>query len=88
MHSLKYAATLQYTQPHNPHPHLLQVVEKAGHTFGRTTDMTCVACTVMMHKRVHFSDLNRIKLEAAKLGFLAQSLGLLWKDVTSVRSHA
>ncbi|KIL67398.1 hypothetical protein M378DRAFT_74086 [Amanita muscaria Koide BX008] len=38
MHSFKYAATLQNTLPHNPHPLLLRVDKKAGHGAGKSTE--------------------------------------------------
>ncbi|KAH8092485.1 peptidase S9, prolyl oligopeptidase, partial [Cristinia sonorae] len=38
LHSFKFAATLQYTLPHNPYPLLLRVDKKAGHGAGKSTD--------------------------------------------------
>ncbi|KAF8351067.1 prolyl oligopeptidase [Amanita rubescens] len=61
MHSFKYAATLQYTSSHNPHPLLLRVDKKAGHGAGKSTE-------------------KRLQEAADKWGFVAQSMGLQWKD--------
>jgi len=38
MHSFKYAAELQHTAPHNPHPLLIRIDKKAGHGAGKSTD--------------------------------------------------
>jgi len=60
MHSFKYAATLQHTLSHNPHPLLLRVDKKAGHGSGKSTE-------------------KRIQEAADKWGFVAQSMGLVWR---------
>ncbi|PCH41552.1 hypothetical protein WOLCODRAFT_89370 [Wolfiporia cocos MD-104 SS10] len=38
LHSFKHAATLQYTQPENPHPLLIRIDKKSGHGSGKSTE--------------------------------------------------
>ncbi|KAF8803935.1 hypothetical protein BYT27DRAFT_7259917 [Phlegmacium glaucopus] len=66
MHSFKLAAELQYTLPNNPNPLLLLVDKKAGHA-GKSTQQRPVLG-------------SQIRENADKWGFVAQSLGLVWKD--------
>lgn len=37
LHSFKFAATLQHTLPHNPHPLVIRIDKKAGHGAGKAT---------------------------------------------------
>jgi hypothetical protein len=71
---------MQYKQSHSPHPHLLYIVKKAGHTLGRPTEMRCVRHAVSINGCAHILYCDRVQVGTAKLGFLAQSLGLEWKD--------
>lgn len=83
MHTLKLAATLQHTLPNNPNPLLLMVDKKTGHA-GRPTQQRYVFgshvngfdCLTII---IIFTHQPRIKEDAAKWGFVVQSLGLVWK---------
>jgi prolyl oligopeptidase len=83
MHSLKLAAALQYSLPDNPNPLLLRVGKKAGHT-GKSTQQR--SATVL-----HTNDFGslfstyRMRENADKWGFVVQSLGLAWKDLTAAK---
>ena len=78
LHSFKHAATLQYTLPGNPHPLLIRIDKKTGHGAGKATEKKYVASSRLQSatKDVLF----RIIEAADKWGFIAQSLGLRWKD--------
>jgi prolyl oligopeptidase len=81
MHSLKLAATLQHTLPGNPHPLLLLVDKKAGHKLKSTQQRSVIV--------LHTNDFGalfstyRLKESADKWGFVVQSLGLDWKDLSA-----
>lgn len=79
MHSFKYAATLQHTLPHNPNPLLLRVDIKAGHGAGKSTEKRYI---IFLFKFLFLFSctLLRIQEAADKWGFVAQSMGLVWKS--------
>lgn len=84
MHSFKHAATLQHMHPNNPHPLLLRVDKKAGHGAGKSVEKRyrCFP-THMLPWRTYLSYVRvffRIQEAADKWGFVAQSMGLVWKD--------
>lgn len=42
LHTFKLAATLQHKLPHNPHPLLVRIEQKAGHGAGKSTEKRSV----------------------------------------------
>lgn len=81
MHSFKWAAALQHSLSDNPHPLLLLVDKKAGHS-GKSTQQRFV---IVLHTN-DFSSLfstYRMREDADKWGFVVQSLGLEWKDLSA-----
>jgi prolyl oligopeptidase len=80
MHSFKLAAALQHALPNNPNPLLLLVDKKTGHA-GRPTQLRYVFGSLAKDFcYLNFNNQPRIKEDAAKWGFVVQSLGLVWKD--------
>ncbi|KAF8966430.1 prolyl oligopeptidase [Flammula alnicola] len=82
MHSFKLAAELQHSLPHNPNPLLLRVDKKAGHGAGKSTQQKYCFSSSMLPIILSLTGANvdRIKENADKWGFVAQSLGLVWKE--------
>ena len=81
MHSFKLAAALQHSLPDNPNPLLIWVDKKAGHILKSTQQRSVIV--------LHTNDLGslfstyRMRESADKWGFVVQSLGLAWKDLSA-----
>jgi prolyl oligopeptidase len=82
MHSFKHAATLQHTNSNNPHPLLIRVDKKSGHGAGKSVEKRywCLlhmpSTLILINCRSSFL---RIQEAADKWGFVAQTMGLVWK---------
>jgi prolyl oligopeptidase len=85
MHSLKLAATLQHSLPDNPHLLLLLVDKKAGHKLKSTQQRSVI---VLHTNNFCFLFLTyRMRENADKWGFVVQSLGLAWKDLSATKQQ-
>lgn len=86
LHSFKHAATLQHIAPQNPHPLLIRIEQKAGHGAGKSTEKKSVFhlrlsdLPLELNKSPLSTSPVRIQEAADKWGFVAQSMGLTWKD--------